>query len=233
MGVREEGKNRRRDRITAAARSLIQSGDSGFRMRALAEEAGVSIATPYNLFGSKQAILTAVMDADLSRFKQTLAMQHVDSLAMFSKTVTIARELIDLDPQFYRNVMLTTNAPTPDVDRTRLLHWKQLIENGVADGFLLTFTEPLELAIHLRQMYSSAFHRWAKGEISTREAEAQVKYAITLALAGVATPVARQRLQSHLRTYQETLRTIRMNKICVSEKSLRSSNSREAEAMHH
>ncbi|MGK0337860.1 MAG: AcrR family transcriptional regulator, partial [Candidatus Azotimanducaceae bacterium] len=102
MGVREEGKNRRRDRITAAARSLIQSGDSGFRMRALAEEAGVSIATPYNLFGSKQAILTAVMDADLSRFKQTLAMQRVDSLAMFSKTVAITRELIDLDPQFYR-----------------------------------------------------------------------------------------------------------------------------------
>ncbi|MFT4800121.1 MAG: AcrR family transcriptional regulator, partial [Candidatus Azotimanducaceae bacterium] len=132
MGVREEGKNRRRDRITAAARSLIQSGDSGFRMRALAEEAGVSIATPYNLFGSKQAILTAVMDADLSRFKQTLAMQRVDSLAMFSKTVAITRELIDLDPQFYRNVMLTTNTRVPDVDRTRLMHWKQLIENATA-----------------------------------------------------------------------------------------------------
>jgi len=228
MGVREEGKNRRRDRITAAARSLIQSGDSGFRMRALAEEAGVSIATPYNLFGSKQAILTAVMDADLSRFKATLSAERVDSLTMFGKTVTIARELIDLDPQFYRNVMLTTNAPVPDVDRTLLMHWKQLIENATADGFLLTFTEPLELAIHLRQMFSSAFQRWAKAEISTREAEAQVKYAITLALAGVATPASRQRLQSNLRTYQETLRTIRMNKICVSEKSLRSSSSREA-----
>jgi hypothetical protein len=173
------------------------------------------------------------MDADLSRFKQTLAMQRVDSLAMFSKTVAITRELIDLDPQFYRNVMLTTNTRVPDVDRTRLMHWKQLIENATADGFLLTFTEPLELAIHLRQMFSSAFLRWAKDEISTREAEAQVKYAITLALAGVATPVSRQRLQSNLRTYQETLRTIRMNKISLSEKSLRSSISREAAAMQH
>ena len=86
MGVREEGKNERRNRITAAARSLIQSGDSGFRMRALAEEAGVSIATPYNLFGSKQAILSAVMDADLSRFKETLARQRADNLSTVSYT---------------------------------------------------------------------------------------------------------------------------------------------------
>ena len=79
MGVREEGKNRRRDKITAGS-ILDQSGESGFRMRALAEEAGVSIATPYNLFGSKRAILAAVMDADLSRFKETLARQNADSL---------------------------------------------------------------------------------------------------------------------------------------------------------
>ena len=143
MGVREEGKNKRRDRITAAARSLIQSGESGFRMRALAEEAGVSIATPYNLFGSKQAILSAVMDADLSRFKETLARQRVDNLTMFTQTVSIARELIDLDPQYYRNVMLKTNSKGTGSDRTRLMHWKQLVDNSVADGDLLTFTDSL------------------------------------------------------------------------------------------
>ncbi|MFT5099214.1 MAG: AcrR family transcriptional regulator [Planctomycetaceae bacterium] len=224
MGVREEGKNRRRDRITAAARSLIQSGESGFRMRALAEEAGVSIATPYNLFGSKQAILSAVMDADLSRFKETLARHRVDNLTMFAQTVSIARELIDLDPQFYRNVILKTNSHEASSDRTRLMHWKQLIDNSVADGDLLTFTDSLELAVHLRQLYSAAFSRWARDEISSREAEAQVSYAITLSLAGVATPASRQRLQSNLRGFQETLRTIRMKKICSSEKSSRSSS---------
>lgn len=218
MGVREEGKNERRNRITAAARALIQSGDSGFRMRALAEEAGVSIATPYNLFGSKQAILSAVMDADLSRFKETLARQRADNLTMFSKTVSIARELIDLDPQFYRNVMLTNSSHAPEVDRTRLMHWKQLIENAIGDGFLLTFAEPLELATHFRYLFANAFQRWARGDITTREAEAQAHYAITLSLAGVATPASRQRLQSSLRNYQETLRMIRMNKLCQSEK---------------
>ena len=221
MGVREEGKNRRRDKITAAARFLIQSGESGFRMRALAEEAGVSIATPYNLFGSKRAILNAVMDADLSRFKETLARQNADSLSMFQKTVAIARELMELDPQFYRNVMLTSSARAPESDRSRLLHWQQLVDNAVADGFILTFTDSLSLAMHLRQMFSSAFNRWAKNEITLKEAEAQVNYAITLSLAGVATPLSRQRLQSSLRNYQESLRTIRMRKMCTSAKTRR------------
>lgn len=221
MGVREEGKNRRRDKITAAARALIQSGESGFRMRALAEEAGVSIATPYNLFGSKSAILSAVMDADLSRFKETLARQNADSLSMFHKTVSIARELMDLDQQFYRNVMLTSDAMAPEADRTRLLHWQQLIDNAVADGFVLTFTDSTALAIHFRQLFSIAFHRWAREEISLKEAEAQANYVITLSLAGVATPVAKQRLHSNLRKYQETLRTIRIRKACSSVKTTR------------
>ncbi len=221
MGVREEGKNRRRDKITAAARALIQSGESGFRMRALAEEAGVSIATPYNLFGSKSAILSAVMDADLSRFKATLARQNADSLSLFNKTVSIARELMDLDQQFYRNVMLTQDSMAPEADRTRLLHWQQLIDNAVAEGFVLTFTDSTALAIHFRQLFSTAFHRWAREEISLKEAEAQANYAITLSLAGVATPVAKQRLHSNLRKYQETLRTIRIRKACSSVKTTR------------
>ncbi len=224
MGVREEGKNRRRDKITAAARFLIQSGESGFRMRALAEEAGVSIATPYNLFGSKRAILTAVMDADLSRFKETLARQNADSLSMFSKTVSIARELVGLDPQFYRNVMLTAYTRAPESDRTRLLHWQQLVDNAVADGFILTFTDSVAMATHLRQLFATPFHRWAKEEISIKEAEAQVNYAITLALAGVATPTSKQRLHSALRGYQESLRTIRMKKMCTTAKSSRMIN---------
>jgi AcrR family transcriptional regulator len=221
MGVREEGKNRRRDKITAAARALIQSGESGFRMRALAEEAGVSIATPYNLFGSKRAILNAVMDADLSRFKETLARQNADSLNMFHKTVSIARELMELDPQFYRNVMMTASTRAPEADRNRLLHWQQLIDNAVADGFILTFTDSVALATHLRAIFSAAFYRWAKEEVSLKEAEANANYAITLALAGVSTPVSKQRLHSNLRSYQETLRTIRMRKMCTTARTSR------------
>ena len=60
-GRREAGKTERRQRIIRAARQLIrQTGNAGLSMRALAVRAGVSLATPYNLFGSKRAIVLAV-----------------------------------------------------------------------------------------------------------------------------------------------------------------------------
>ena len=61
-GRREAGKAERRARIIQAARDLIRdTGDAGLSMRALAARAGVSLATPYNLFGSKRAIVMAVL----------------------------------------------------------------------------------------------------------------------------------------------------------------------------
>src|SRR5271168_2287443 len=55
VGRREAGKRERRRRIIEAARALIrETGNAGLSMRALAARAGVSLATPYNLFGSKR-----------------------------------------------------------------------------------------------------------------------------------------------------------------------------------
>ncbi len=62
MSRREEAKAERRRQIVRAARELIvERGDAGLSMRELARRAGVSQATPYNLFGTKRAILLAVL----------------------------------------------------------------------------------------------------------------------------------------------------------------------------
>ena len=61
MGLRERRKLERRERILAAAQELIRAtGSLGLSMRALALKAEVSLATPYNLFGSKGAVLHAL-----------------------------------------------------------------------------------------------------------------------------------------------------------------------------
>ena len=46
-----------RTRVLAAAEHLLDAGRSGFSMRELAKVAGVSFAKPFNLFGSKGAIM--------------------------------------------------------------------------------------------------------------------------------------------------------------------------------
>src|SRR4051794_681680 len=62
MGRREEAKTERRERIVRAAREPIrETGDTGLSMRALARRAGVSLTTPYNLFGSKRAIVLGAL----------------------------------------------------------------------------------------------------------------------------------------------------------------------------
>ena len=63
MSRREEAKEERRRRIITAARDLIrETGDAGLSMRAIASRAQVSLSTPSNLFGSKRAILIAVLE---------------------------------------------------------------------------------------------------------------------------------------------------------------------------
>lgn len=62
-GKRQQGIEDRRRRLIRAASALIAERDDGsFSMPELAKSAGVSLATPYNLFGSKAAVLTQVCE---------------------------------------------------------------------------------------------------------------------------------------------------------------------------
>jgi AcrR family transcriptional regulator len=59
---------KRREQILDAARRLIRAtGGTDFPMRRLAEEAEVSLVTPYNLFGSKSGVLYALLSDSLER----------------------------------------------------------------------------------------------------------------------------------------------------------------------
>jgi AcrR family transcriptional regulator len=57
-----------RTRILDAAEALIaETGDTSFATRELAIRAGISAATPFNHFGSKRGILSAIVDRSLER----------------------------------------------------------------------------------------------------------------------------------------------------------------------
>jgi len=58
--------------LIRAARDLIAEREDGnFSMPELAARAGLSLATPYNLFGSKAAILREVYRAETEGFRRT------------------------------------------------------------------------------------------------------------------------------------------------------------------
>lgn len=72
--IRERGMKERRDRIVDAAVDLVSQGNvSALTMRALSGAAGVSVPTVYNLIGSREDVLIAVIERAGEAIERELA----------------------------------------------------------------------------------------------------------------------------------------------------------------
>jgi len=204
MANREEAKEERRRQITRAARSLMQkTGQTGFSMRALADEAGVSIATPYNLFGSKQAIMFAVLDADLEAYQKRLGSLRADEIDVFFKAVSLATSLYATEPAFYKAVLFAVYADGGREFRSmfggpRHAMWKSMVVAAIAAGHLSDAVDPDAFAINMARTLFSGILEWAAGELSLPELECWGHYGFALSLLAMATPASRARLEARV-----------------------------------
>jgi AcrR family transcriptional regulator len=209
--ARPEGKSRRRDEIVAAARRLMRdSGDLGFSMRSLAENARVSIATPYNVFGSKQAVLLAVLDADLAEYELALGALQGNGIDVLFEAIALMHGLVARDPGFYRGVLVAVlRDGGPEfrhmVSGPRYLLWKKLLKRATDAGFLQDDADPDAFAIAVSQVLFSNILEWAHGTLSLDELKARSRYGLALALLALATPTSRSRLQQELRAAEQSL----------------------------
>jgi AcrR family transcriptional regulator len=214
MSNREEAKHLRRRKIVRAARALMQqTGDAGFSMRALADQAGVSIATPYNLFGSKQAVMFAVLDADLEYYQKRLAKVRVDELDVFFKAVSLATTLYSTEPSFYRAVLFAVYNDGGREFKSmfggpRHAMWKGFVQDAVKAGFLSEDVEPDAFAINLGRTFFSAILEWVSGELSLPELEAWAQYGFALSLSAMSTPASADRLHSKAVAQQQRLQKL-------------------------
>jgi AcrR family transcriptional regulator len=214
MSARDFAKSQRRDDIVAAARQLMRdSGDLGFSMRSLAENAGVSIATPYNLFGSKQAILLAVLDANLTEYERALDALEADGVDVLFQAIATMHSLLARDPDFYRSMLVAVfRDGGPEfrhmVSGPRYLLWKKLLKQATRAGVLRGDADPDAFAIAVSQLLFSNILDWAHGALSIDELEARSRYGLALALLALATPQSREQLQSELRSAESKLQRL-------------------------
>jgi len=192
-GRREAAKAERRARITQAARDLLrETGAADLSMRTLAERAGVSPATPYNLFGSKRAILVSVLD-DIRGFGKS----HAGSAGLppFERilgAVALAVGYYANDPEFYRVLWKTILGSDAGEDRSAIFNpkrdafWTQLLQ-GAADAGLL---RPGLGLTGLRRALDASFRGtmldWITGEVPTADLQRAVGFAYVLTLRGAA-----------------------------------------------
>jgi AcrR family transcriptional regulator len=165
---RARAKDERRARLIKAARALITEKPSGnFSMGELAARADLSLATPYNLFGSKTAILQGVFRAEMQglqrRQKSLTRLQPVEQvLATVDDIVSVfARE-----PDFYRSLTRSMMAITSDDFHASILpisdHMFSPLIDGLIEANAIRLPVPASLlSDQLLRVFNSTFLLWA------------------------------------------------------------------------
>ena len=212
MSRREAGKAERRRRIIHAARDLIrETGNAGLSMRALAARAGVSLATPYNLFGSKRAILLSVLDDIREFFDRFSALRTREPLERLFGALDICVEMYVGDPAFNRTIWAALFDPSDEFrsqvfNSKRAAFWMGLVKD-VADAGVLDADIDVELLFRaLDRTFGATMLDWVTGELSDAQLEPAMRYGYALILRGAAVPDWRGPLQARIRDSQTRIR---------------------------
>lgn len=197
---REAGKAERRRRIIRAARDLIrETGDAGLSMRSLASKAGVSLVTPYNLFGSKRAIVLALLE-DVRIFRERFAEESPqDPLDRIFAAIDMAVSFYIDDPQFYRTlwsaVFDTTNEVREEIfSPKRDEFWKDLTADLKEVGCFEDFVDQDILLHQLDYQFRSIMLDWVIDDIDNATLGPTARLGYALVMRGVATPKFSDRL---------------------------------------
>lgn len=212
MGRREEAKSERRRRIVAAARELVrETGDAGLSMRAIAARAGVSLATPYNLFGSKRAIVVAVLE-DVRPFSDRYAeWSRLGVIDRIFEAVSISMTWYAGDPGFFRPLWseafdangkdLGSNLSSP----RRYAFWRGLIDEAAASGAFLPGLDPELLLNSFDRVFGSVILSWVLGTIEPADLEPSAGFGYALALRGATRGEHHPAIEARLMAYHEAL----------------------------
>jgi AcrR family transcriptional regulator len=194
LGRREAGKAERRQRIIQAAQELIrETGNAGLSMRVLAARAGVSLATPYNLFGSKRAIVLALLQ-DVREFHDRFALlRATDPLERIFTAVELEIEIHLADPKLYKTMWAAVFDTSDDLRATlwnekRDGFWRGLIAAAVEAGAIGREIGQEWLQRQLDHLFRCIMLDWVVGLLAPEAVALAAQHGYALILKGACTP---------------------------------------------
>ena len=198
-GRREMAKAGRRERILKAARDMIrETGNTDLPMRALASRADVSLATTYNLFGSKRAVVLAVLEDERDFALRFERLEGCDGIDRLFAAHDLAFSYYAADPD-------ETGLATPErLTETRAI-WQGLIAAAVSAGDLAPPVSVAAVERTLAQLSAGALLFWVMGGLATERLAPSVGLGYALALLGMATDAGRPKASAHVARYREAL----------------------------
>jgi AcrR family transcriptional regulator len=216
MDLRESNREERRQRILRAARVLIEAdGAASLSMRRLAAEAGLAVATLYNLFGSKEEIRSAwggdLLDGVDAELNDTPLEQP---LARARAVIHVGVAHIVREAAVTRPALLAGHFAPFDGDecavslRAAEMQRVALVE-AVAQGLLRDDVRPDLLAAQIYEGFNAAQMSWAQGRIDGEGFLNKALYSLTVCLLAAATDATRPQLIAELREIEPRLETLR------------------------
>ena len=205
-GLRERNKAKRRDAILDAALDLFDEPDGPLpTTERIAEIAEVSIATVYNLVGTREQLLLALLDrliADLVVPDRGGGSRRDNPLERLGEVLDASVSALTSRPVAYRRVILQLAAvASPDTHTTLSPATATAVElrRAQAAGLIRGDLNVEALALQSYLSYNGALLRWAAGALSDRGFRAAVRHGLATVLAASATTRARSRFLDDLR----------------------------------
>ena len=207
----------RRQRILdEARRAIADHGYAGLNLRSLAEAAGVTQPTLYNLIGNKEQIVLALLEEGMAAIEARLQqVTETDPVGMLEAVAMEPTALFRSEEHYYRAALLAADV-VEDQERVwghkvgtfqrSLALARHAVQELEARG-LLVGTMPVErIAEVMLGAFRSACHDWARRLITIDEFERRALTAVFLTAAADAKPELRTRLTERLASLDTTIR---------------------------
>lgn len=205
MGIRETQKNVRRQAILEAARTLIREGKGDdFSMPDLAEKAGVSLVTPYNLFGSKSDILLEIARQDIFERAAEIDRLSCERLPQWIGDLAAALARVYYrNRHFYRRMIVTLTAQESAAGQREASElsygmFTPAITRLQERGLLLSPLPAAMIAQNLSHGVSGALQHRLMERGTEEGLRRDIEIAIILVLAGLCGETDRQALLTRL-----------------------------------
>lgn len=203
----------RLDRILDAAGALLrETGGVAFTMKEVAARAGVAPATPYNLLGTKDGLLYALLNRALDPlFIGVLRHKAADPLEHPIEAAAFAAELYTADPVVYRELSRVYLATRDDLHRPWFMHrsmsfWKHSLEIAILQQRLPhDEAERDDLPRLLMLHFIGCIDLWVNHDLDDAGFRAQVAYGTCLIMLGFADAAGQKRLSARIREARRNL----------------------------
>lgn len=209
----------RRQRVLESARTLLnEDGQDGFSMRKLAEEADLSVTTLYNLVGSREDILRALIEDSTGRFDLPVTVPESAGDPLEQTMNAFERVLrYFVDQAAILKPMIVANMETGYVEelgkeehglylRGAKDSVRECLQDSLAEGLIRDVISPEFLEMQFYVGLQLAIDRWAFGLVTDEDFVGKGLFGAYLTLLAFASPENRPRLEEELRKLEIQLR---------------------------